>query len=111
MLYNDQLLLFLAGENWGFQNIFSIPVGTNYPALQTFEKGNVNQFSLNTSLVNFEDAGEPAAAAPEHGAGDGGSAAPKAGAPGKAGAKRAKKIRFELDDERCPTIAEDAGGA
>ena len=84
----------------------------NLAGLETFERGKPTAFSLNAALGDVEGAGEPGdvevAGLSGEGPALGGSAAPKTGAAGKAVAKRAKKIRFELDDAQFPTIAEDA---
>ncbi len=74
------------------------------PGLEAFDLDNpTKMFSLNAALGDVEGAG-----ASGDGLALGGIAAPKAGAGVKAVAKRAKKIRFELDDAQFPTIAEDA---
>lgn len=88
--------------------------GLDHPALQTFKHGG-RQFSLATALSNVATAEDTALASIGDGAGAG--AAGSSGSTGSvlskppAPARRAKKIRFELDDARCPTITEEPGGA
>jgi hypothetical protein len=91
------------------QDSVNVAPGTvRIDALEQFERGKNTRFFLNAALDSFASAAEPPARAIGDGQGDGGTAGPKVGAAVKAGAKRAKKIRFELDDAQFPTISEDA---
>jgi hypothetical protein len=105
---NPRLLTYMVAQATMMSDSVAVAVAIDVSSLETFESGTPRQFSLNAALDSFASAAEAPGRAIGDGQGAGGTAGPKGGAV-KAGAKKTKKIRFELDDAQCPTIAEDAG--
>jgi hypothetical protein len=104
---NDLIMYMLTHVPIQMDGVCSIGRGLNgldRPAYQTFDV-DTRQFSLGTALHNSENSEEAAVASSV----DDVASGPKASVLSKAPAKRGKKIRFELDDEQCATIADEAG--
>jgi hypothetical protein len=106
---NIPLLTHMVGQPNLMADCLDVLPAIDVSSLETFESGTPRQFSLNAALDSFASAAEAPGRAIGDGQGAGGTAGPKGGAAVKVGAKKTKKIRFELDDAQCPTIAEDAG--